>query len=476
MNQKIVIYGCGKRGTELCRLAKNNASIKIIIYDSNPEKWNTEIEGHKILSPEFLKETNENKFCIALADQKSQLEVRELLIKVYGYQENYELDYQELWISLFKFRQSVSKVTIDKNQEKDNLIFSSINGLGLGGIEAWTEQFAVYISRFFSTHILTAQKGYCIPNQLEELKDECDYSQSDRDSINIADVAYRYIVNHLPCILIGDKENEILKAACAVKEEYGDAISIVIICHVGLKNAIKQYVKYKKYVTCYIGVSKEIYEYFIDEGIPEYKVFSMQIPFACPMNLVRSYNTDIAEPLHIGYAGRICYIQKRADLLIKLIDELEKRKVNYQINVAGEGIALKDIKQFTFDRKLQDKILFYGNINRDKISKFWEKQDICINLADYEGRSISITEAMGNGAIPIVTETSGVKEDIINDINGYIVEIGDYKKMADKIEYLSLNRQRLKELGKNAHDIIYPKSLFSSHAAFWNKLLTKIKG
>ena len=92
-------------------------------------------------------------------------------------------------------------------------------------------------------------------------------------------------------------------------------------------------------------------------------------------------------------------------------------------------------------------------------------------MADLEGRAISICEAMGCGAVPVVTDTSGVREDISDGVNGYIVPIGDYKTAADRIEYLYHHRSRLPEMGKIAHEVVYPKSRMEPHIKFWKDLL-----
>ena len=95
----------------------------------------------------------------------------------------------------------------------------------------------------------------------------------------------------------------------------------------------------------------------------------------------------------------------------------------------------------------------------------------CVNIADYEGRSISITEAMGSGAVPIVTATSGVKEDIRQGKNGYIVPIGSYCDIAKHIEYFFLNREMLCTMGRLAHDAVLPKSYMKKHIDFWKEIL-----
>ena len=79
------------------------------------------------------------------------------------------------------------------------------------------------------------------------------------------------------------------------------------------------------------------------------------------------------------------------------------------------------------EKGFNSRVNFWGKIDRDEIPEFWQNNDICVNVSDYEGRSISIMEAMVNGVVPVVTKTSGVKEDIHNNIDGYYVDIEDIK-------------------------------------------------
>lgn len=113
-----------------------------------------------------------------------------------------------------------------------------------------------------------------------------------------------------------------------------------------------------------------------------------------------------------------------------------------------------------------------GKLERKEIPSFWKQQDVCVNLADYEGRSITIIEAMGNGAVPVVTATSGVHDDIVDEINGYIIPLEDYHAVAKRIQYLEEHRGRLSEMGKMAHKAIYPKSLMTPHIDFWKRMLS----
>lgn len=113
-------------------------------------------------------------------------------------------------------------------------------------------------------------------------------------------------------------------------------------------------------------------------------------------------------------------------------------------------------------------------IERNQMSCFWRRQDICINLSDYEGRSISVMEAMANGAVPVVTKTSGVREDIADGESGYLIEIGDYARMADVICELEKKRFLLKDMGEKAFESISEKCHMKDHIEFWNQVLKEL--
>ena len=119
-------------------------------------------------------------------------------------------------------------------------------------------------------------------------------------------------------------------------------------------------------------------------------------------------------------------------------------------------------------------VTFLGKIKRKNISEFWQKMDIGINMSDYEGRSISMLEMMANGTVPVLTNVSGVREDIINNINGYIIPLGDVNTAVNKIEYLYNHRNKLVEMGEKAHYDMTEKSDREKHYNFWMQIFDEL--
>ena len=132
---------------------------------------------------------------------------------------------------------------------------------------------------------------------------------------------------------------------------------------------------------------------------------------------------------------------------------------------------MENLQTFIKNNGLGDRIRLLGRLEREQISAFWKNQDICLSLSDYEGRSISMMEAMANGAVPVVTDTSGVREDITDGENGYIAAVQDIHRLAERIAFLERHRERLEIMGKKAHDEICPKCQMRDHLRYWEAIL-----
>ncbi|MEL6332472.1 MAG: glycosyltransferase family 4 protein, partial [Cyanobacteria bacterium J06626_26] len=140
------------------------------------------------------------------------------------------------------------------------------------------------------------------------------------------------------------------------------------------------------------------------------------------------------------------------------------------------------LSQKAFHEKLfgtddSQRVTFNGNVPHADMADYWEKADICVLVSDFEGTSISMLEAMSHGCVPVVTDVSGTKAVIQDGVNGLIVPIGDMNRMADCVESLIDDRQKLKKMGRAAHLSVAEKYSFENYMAWflttrqaiWNK-------
>lgn len=430
--------------------------------------------------PERIKEHPEAAVYFTLADENIRKEARTYVEQLLGGRILNELSYNSLILYAFNTSPVINDYlsSIHPCRHKSPaILFDCYNGLILGGVETWTISLCSSLIQngFDNVYIISDNGAYDIPTILSSHVIATKIDHNHRFSVETVIDIIRIIAENLPCKIITSTTNEIMLAACLAKKAFGADVGIFSVVHNSNDEAYNNYYDFKEYLDQYVAVSKYIYNQLIQQGVMKKNLYYMTLPFPCTEILSRQYSCNPLFPLRIGYAGRLDGMegsQKRLDLLLLVAQELLKRNVNYIMSFAGDGKARDRVQAYINEFSLADNVQLLGTLDRySELPKFWRTQDICISMSDYEGRCLSIVEAMGNGAVPVVTDVSGVQDDIVNGINGYIVPLGDYQLAANRIEHLYQNRNKLREMGQRAHDEVYPKSLMRPHMDFWVQIL-----
>ncbi len=477
--KNIILWGAGNRGKVLVQLMDMCNMPITAIVDSNSRLWGKKLGKNKIESPDILCNKDGLNLCITAAAPLVIEEIREKIKAEYNENIN-ELSYLELIMTVYEkinidsLLQIQSPHKADIKSGKFSILFDCAYGLVLGGIEEWTKGISSeFIKRKeYTPYILTNYGDYQIPDELKSNILRVDVNKDMSFSVQNVSRIMNCIAAHLPCILVTSKPEDALLAGKLIRKKYNNAIRIVSGIRGGSSEIYQNYIDMKFCTDVYVCVSSDIRKNMIEKGVDPKKIFTMICPIECPENLVRDYAIDVQKPLRLGYAGRLMVEQKRMDLMVKLISELENMHVNYNFEFAGEGDYAPMLQEAINQMGCQNRVKLIGKIDNSQIPQFWQQKDICINLADYEGRSRSIAEAMANGAIPIVTATSGVNDDISNDKNGYIVNIGDYKAIAERVFCLAHKRDKLSQMGNAAYLELKTKSSMDKHYQFWQNIIS----
>lgn len=126
--------------------------------------------------------------------------------------------------------------------------------------------------------------------------------------------------------------------------------------------------------------------------------------------------------------------QKDHKTLIKSIDYIVNNLniKNIRLIIVGKGELEEELKRQCEELNLNQYILFWGFENNP--FKLMNKCDIFVLSSIYEGLPTVLIEAMNCGAIAISTDCPSGPNEIIDDgVNGYLVNVGDYIGIANKI-------------------------------------------
>ena len=375
--------------------------------------------------------------------------------------------------SLIKMLQYVKLDRSMFNERRNKVLFDLQLGLVLGGVESWTFQTAEILrdNDFYVRYLTTNINKPLVSTRNIDLRIFNYQDNRTRDERVLECV--QEILRFLPCNIICNFPSDIFVAACLVKNMYPNLIHLISIVHSDYVEYYEVYGSYKKWIDEIVVISSRMKDKLMGIGFSKNKIHMMQWEIACEKSLRRKYS-KIGEKIHLGYAGRITIRQKRVDHLLELAILLRSKNVGFIMELAGIGDYEEELKEEIKNYHLEDSIYLLGLVKREKLREFWIKQDIMLGCSEIEGRSISQQEAMASGVVPIVTDTSGAKDDVKDGYNGFVVDIGDISVMASKIMYLYENRDILELMGKSCYEIIRNRMEQINSIDFWNTLLRKV--
>jgi len=103
--------------------------------------------------------------------------------------------------------------------------------------------------------------------------------------------------------------------------------------------------------------------------------------------------------------------------------------------------------------KLEENVKLIGHKQREELRALYVASDIFVTSSLEEGFGLSVMEAMSSGKPLIGTNVGGIPMQIKNGWNGFLVEPGNVKQLAEKIRYLIDNPEERKRMGRNSRKL-----------------------
>jgi len=107
------------------------------------------------------------------------------------------------------------------------------------------------------------------------------------------------------------------------------------------------------------------------------------------------------------------------------------------------------------DPKIEKSIVFLGA--QKDVRPFLKFFDIYVCTSRFESSPISVWEAMSMGKPIVSTDVGDVPLYVENNKNGYIVPVGDYQLLADRIMHLLDNPEKISKFGVYSRKVAVDK-------------------
>lgn len=257
-------------------------------------------------------------------------------------------------------------------------------------------------------------------------------------------------------------------------------IPLVIHFHgydASLKQVIRKYeVRYKlmfAYASSIVAVSQEMKGDLIALGANPAKVFVN--PYG-PSGIFLSSERIPEKPYAFLHVGR--FTEKKAPaIMIKAFALCLKSYPAVRLWMIGEGALLENCQKLTKSLGIAGNVFFLGKQSPEEIMKTMKKafaftlHSVRSEDGDKEGTPVSILEAMAVGLPVISTSHAGIKDVVLHEKTGYLVEEHDVISMARYMMDLLSNPEKASAFGQKGRKRIVEKYTLQQHLDKINSLL-----
>jgi len=144
---------------------------------------------------------------------------------------------------------------------------------------------------------------------------------------------------------------------------------------------------------------------------------------------------------------------KNIDKVLLVLSELKRKTNDFIFINVGSGPLTKFLKSLTSELGLKNNVIFFPILKNEEIIKLMKICDVYISLSERVIFELVILEALASGMKVIASNEGGNREVIVDQFNGYLVDLSD----KDKIVNLILEEK--KDLSENIKSTIQKYSI-----------------
>lgn len=163
--------------------------------------------------------------------------------------------------------------------------------------------------------------------------------------------------------------------------------------------------------------------------------------FECARSDVEKFSNSF---LFLGRLGE----RKGTYDLLAAAELLRENRINITCYLAGDG-KIEEFKKLVKEKKLDEYIKVIGWVNANDKVRLLKKTATVVLPSYHEGLPMAILEGMAAGKAIISTNVGAIPEVVENGVNGFIIEPGDVKGLANAMRRCMEDIETLKKISQN---------------------------
>lgn len=188
------------------------------------------------------------------------------------------------------------------------------------------------------------------------------------------------------------------------------------------------------------------------------------VPYGITISPTYTKKRELKKSKKFIYIGRVS-IEKGCDILLSIF----RRNPEYELHIYG-GIWQQQRKIFE-PYFSYGNIYYHGTVSKEDLRKEIVKCDVGIHLSRFDAYSLAVGEIIGCGVPVIVSETTGIKDEVRNNGFGLVTNLDFYEieKSIEKMSDLKFYSQCIDNIDKYIKS--KPKSFGEKMVDEYKKLL-----
>jgi L-malate glycosyltransferase len=147
-------------------------------------------------------------------------------------------------------------------------------------------------------------------------------------------------------------------------------------------------------------------------------------------------------------------------LFIRAIPLVLREESRVKFFVAGDGPERERLEKEVKNLNIAGFVQFLGRMPHEAMLNLLKRTDIYVSTSLHDGTSVSLLEALGSGAFPVVTDIPSNREWISDGENGFLVPTDEERILAMRIIEAIRNRSLVKKAMEKNLRLVTEKGLW----------------
>lgn len=162
----------------------------------------------------------------------------------------------------------------------------------------------------------------------------------------------------------------------------------------------------------------------------------------------RSYRTgDATGEVQVGMIGHLRPYKGWSDFL-RVAQRVSAAGLNVRWHIVGEGPERPRLESLALELGIAERVMIHGVLK--DVSPLLQELDVFLFTSYREGLSVAVLEAMSEGLPIVATDVAGIRDQVTDGFNGYILPPGDVDGLFEKCHFLLLRPDERLRMGRNS--------------------------